>query len=73
VFLGIEIGGTKLQLGVGEGDSIAIFCRDHRGFVQASVAASKLGASLLLLNTSFAGRQIAEVCAAFLDLRHDRA
>jgi fatty-acyl-CoA synthase len=52
------------ELGVGEGDSIAIFCRDHRGFVQASVAASKLGASLLLLNTSFAGRQIAEVCDA---------
>ncbi len=52
------------ELGVGEGDSIAIFCRDHRGFVEASVAASKLGATLLLLNTSFAGRQIAEVCAA---------
>jgi acyl-CoA synthetase (AMP-forming)/AMP-acid ligase II len=51
-------------LGVGEGDSIAIFCRDHRGFVQASVAAAKLGASLLLLNTSFAARQIAEVCAS---------
>jgi acyl-CoA synthetase (AMP-forming)/AMP-acid ligase II len=49
-------------LGVREGDSIAIFCRDHRGFVEASVAASKLGATLLLLNTSFAGRQIAEVC-----------
>jgi fatty-acyl-CoA synthase len=50
------------ELGVREGDSIAIFCRDHRGFVEASVAASKLGATLLLLNTSFAGRQIAEVC-----------
>jgi fatty-acyl-CoA synthase len=49
-------------LGVREGDSIAILCRDHRGFVEASVAASKLGATLLLLNTSFAGRQIAEVC-----------
>jgi fatty-acyl-CoA synthase len=52
------------ELGVGEGDAVAIFCRDHRGFIQASVAASKLGASLLLLNTSFAGRQIAEVCDA---------
>jgi len=51
-------------LGVGEGDSIAIFCRDHRGFVYTSVAAAKLGASLLLLNTSFAGRQIAEICAS---------
>ena len=51
------------ELGVREGDRIAVFCRDHRGFIQASVAASKLGASLVLLNTSFAGRQIAEVCA----------
>jgi fatty-acyl-CoA synthase len=50
------------EMGVRERDSIAIFCRDHRGFVQASIAASKLGATLLLLNTSFAGRQIAEVC-----------
>jgi acyl-CoA synthetase (AMP-forming)/AMP-acid ligase II len=49
-------------LGVGEGDAIAIFCRDHRGFVESSVAASKLGATLLLLNTSFAARQIAAVC-----------
>jgi acyl-CoA synthetase (AMP-forming)/AMP-acid ligase II len=52
------------ELGMGEGDAIAIFCRDHRGFVFSSVAASKLGASLLLLNTSFAGRQIAQVCEA---------
>ena len=51
------------EMGLGEGDAIAIFCRDHRGFIQSSVAASKLGASLVLLNTSFAGRQIAEVCA----------
>jgi acyl-CoA synthetase (AMP-forming)/AMP-acid ligase II len=51
-------------LGVAEGDAIAIFCRDHRGFVESSVAASKLGATLLLLNTSFAARQIAAVCEA---------
>jgi acyl-CoA synthetase (AMP-forming)/AMP-acid ligase II len=50
-------------LGVREGDAIAILCRDHRGFIESSVAASKLGATLLLLNTSFGGPQIAEVCA----------
>ena len=50
------------QLGVVEGDGIAILCRDHADFVRSSVAASKLGATLLLLNTSFAGPQIAEVC-----------
>ncbi len=48
--------------GVGEGDGIAILCRDHADFVKSSVAASKLGATVLLLNTSFAGPQIAEVC-----------
>ncbi len=50
------------ELGVLEGDGIAILCRDHAGFIKASVAASKLGATVLLLNTSFAGPQIAEVC-----------
>ena len=48
--------------GVGEGKGIAILCRDHAGFVKSSVAASKLGATVLLLNTSFAGPQIAEIC-----------
>ena len=51
------------ELGVGEGDAIAVLCRDHRGFIEVSVAASKLGATLLLLNTSFAAPQIADVCA----------
>ena len=48
--------------GVAEGDGVGILCRDHAGFVKASVAASKLGATVLLMNTSFAGPQIAEVC-----------
>ncbi|MGD0198349.1 MAG: AMP-binding protein [Solirubrobacteraceae bacterium] len=50
------------ELGVGEGDGVAILCRDHAGFIRSTVAASKLGATVLLLNTSFAGPQIAEVC-----------
>ena len=36
-------------------------CRNHRGFVEATVACSKLGATALYLNTSFAGPQIADV------------
>jgi fatty-acyl-CoA synthase len=48
--------------GFSEGDGIAILCRDHSGFIKSTVAASKLGATVLLLNTSFAGPQIAEVC-----------
>ncbi|HEX4563141.1 MAG TPA: AMP-binding protein [Solirubrobacteraceae bacterium] len=47
--------------GVGEGDGVAIMCRNHRGFVEATVACAKLGAGALYLNTSFAGPQIADV------------
>jgi len=48
--------------GIGEGDNVAILARNHRGFVDATVALSKLGANALYLNTMFAGPQIAEVC-----------
>ncbi len=47
--------------GIKEGDGVAIMCRNHRGFVEATLACSKLGASALYLNTSFAGPQIADV------------
>ncbi len=49
--------------GVGEGDGVAVMCRNHRGFVETTVALSKLGANALYLNTQFAGPQITEVCA----------
>nr|WP_272477594.1 acyl-CoA synthetase [Baekduia alba] len=51
------------DLGIGEGDGVAILCRNHRGFVDATVACSKLGANALYLNTMFAGPQITDVCA----------
>jgi len=47
--------------GIGEGDGVAIMCRDHRGFIEATVAASKLGANALYMNTAFAAPQLAEV------------
>jgi len=47
--------------GVGAGDNIGIMCRNHRGFVEASVAAAKLGANIMYLNTAFAGPQLADV------------
>ncbi len=47
--------------GVKEGDGVAIMCRNHRGFVEATVAAAKLGAHALYLNTAFAAPQLAEV------------
>jgi acyl-CoA synthetase (AMP-forming)/AMP-acid ligase II len=47
--------------GVNEGDGVGIMCRNHRGFVEATVAVAKLGADVLYLNTAFAGPQLAEV------------
>jgi acyl-CoA synthetase (AMP-forming)/AMP-acid ligase II len=47
--------------GIGPGDGIAIMCRNHRYFIDATVAASKLGANALYLNTAFAGPQITAV------------
>ena len=47
--------------GVREGDGVGIMCRNHRGFVEATVATAKLGADVLYLNTAFAGPQLAEV------------
>jgi fatty-acyl-CoA synthase len=49
------------RAGIFEGDGVAIMCRNHRGFIEATVACSKLGASALYLNTAFAGPQITDV------------
>ena len=49
------------ERGVGEGDAVAIMCRNHRGFADATVAVAKLGADLLYLNTAFAGPQLVDV------------
>jgi acyl-CoA synthetase (AMP-forming)/AMP-acid ligase II len=68
--------------GILEGDGVAIMCRNHRGFIDATVACSKLGANALYLNTAFAGPQITDVVARekpvaiiydaeFEDLVHD--
>jgi len=40
---------------------VAIMARNHRGFVEALIAANRIGADVLLLNTSFAGPALAEV------------
>jgi fatty-acyl-CoA synthase len=48
-------------MGIGPGDGVGIMCRNHRGFVEATLAAAKLGASALYLNTMFAGPQLVEV------------
>jgi acyl-CoA synthetase (AMP-forming)/AMP-acid ligase II len=48
--------------GVQEGDGVALLARNHRGFVDATLAIAKLGANVLLLNTAFAAPQLGEVC-----------
>jgi fatty-acyl-CoA synthase len=47
----------------GEPKSIGIMARNHRGFVESLIAANRIGAEVLLLNTSFAGPALAEVVA----------
>ncbi|HEV2770645.1 MAG TPA: acyl-CoA synthetase [Solirubrobacteraceae bacterium] len=51
------------RAGLREGDGVAILCRNHRGFIDATIACSKLGADALYLNTQFAAPQITDVCA----------
>ncbi|QMW67647.1 AMP-binding protein [Mumia sp. ZJ1417] len=48
-------------LGVGEGDAVAVMARNHRWFVITAVAAGRLGADVLYLNTAFSGPQTAEL------------
>ena len=47
--------------GISEGDSVAVMCRNHRGFVEATMACAKLGANALYLNTAFAAPQLHDV------------
>jgi acyl-CoA synthetase (AMP-forming)/AMP-acid ligase II len=49
------------EMGIGYGDGVGVMCRNHRGFIEATLAAAKLGASALYLNTMFAGPQLSEV------------
>jgi fatty-acyl-CoA synthase len=47
--------------GVRAGDGVAIMARNHRGFIEATLAISKLGANGLYMNTAFSGPQLADV------------
>ncbi|MCW1823498.1 MULTISPECIES: acyl-CoA ligase FadD12 [Mycolicibacterium] len=53
---------TGLQaLPAGEPKVVGIMARNHRGFVLSLIAANRIGADVLLLNTSFAAPALAEV------------
>jgi fatty-acyl-CoA synthase len=45
----------------GSPKTIAVMCRNHRGFIEALVGSNRIGSDVLLLNTSFAGPALAEV------------
>jgi acyl-CoA synthetase (AMP-forming)/AMP-acid ligase II len=56
-----QLASSFARRGIKPGDGIAIMCRNHRGFMDASIAASRLGANVLYLNTMFAAPQLREV------------
>ncbi len=51
------------SLGLGAGDHLGVLCFNHRGFVEASIAAAKAGLPCVYLNTGFAAPQLGEVLA----------
>lgn len=55
------IANAFIERGIGPGHVLGLLCRNHRGFVEALVAAGKVGADVVLLNTGFSSRQLGEV------------
>lgn len=53
--------GLRARHGVGAGSTVAILCRNHRGFAEAVWASASLGAEVLLLNTDFPAPQLGQV------------
>ncbi|QCQ91933.1 acyl-CoA synthetase [Rhodococcus sp. SGAir0479] len=47
--------------GIGVGACVGAMCRNHRGLVLTMLAAAKAGVRLVLMNTGFARRQLADV------------
>jgi acyl-CoA synthetase (AMP-forming)/AMP-acid ligase II len=50
--------------GIAPGATVAVLCRNHGGFVEATLALAKLGAHTVYLNTGFGGPQVRDVMAA---------
>ena len=49
------------EYGIGDSSRVAVLCRNHRGFLEATLAASRLGADVLFVNTEFAPPQLKAV------------
>ena len=54
------VAGSLARRGVGPDFPVGILCRNHRGFIATMVAAGRLGADVVYLNTGFAGPQLAD-------------
>jgi acyl-CoA synthetase (AMP-forming)/AMP-acid ligase II len=46
---------------LGEGQRLGILCRNHRGFIEAALAGSRLGHDVVFLNTDFSAKQLSAV------------
>jgi len=51
----------RAQYGIVAGSKVAVLCRNHRWFLEATLAASRLGADVLFVNTEFAPPQLKAV------------
>jgi fatty-acyl-CoA synthase len=56
-----ELARALADRGVSAGSKIAVLTRNHRGPVELAAAAAKLGADVVLLNTSLSGKTIRDV------------
>lgn len=51
------------RLGLRRGQHLGVACRNHREFIEVTIAAAKAGLGVVYLNTSFAAPQLNEVLA----------
>nr|WHW29307.1 AMP-binding protein [uncultured bacterium] len=58
-----RLAGGLRSVGVGRGDAIGLLCRNHRAFVETTIAAAKIGARTVFLNTGLPASQLTEVIA----------
>ncbi|HEU4945751.1 MAG TPA: AMP-binding protein [Kribbella sp.] len=56
-----QAAGLSAAYGIVAGSKVAVLCRNHRGFLEATFAISKLGADVIFLNTEFASPQLTAV------------
>lgn len=55
--------GLAARQGLHRDSTVAILCRNHRGFAEAVWSVASLGTEILLLNTDFPGPQLGQVLA----------